>query len=713
MFKQLSLFRKLILANVFYAIPVLVLVYLMVSSKNVNIDFAAWELKGDLYQRPAETLLELISEHKLLAQRLAYGDKSVESSLKEVGLKVDDAFKDLYKVNDDIGEDLQFSDEGLAKRNRIHLKPATVEAKWKSIQSKVGAAKASEINEAHTSLIADIRGIITHSGDTSNLILDPDLDSYYLMDITLLALPQMQDRLQDITANIEPILHRRSISPEERINLAVYSAMLKQADLDRVMADLQTIITEDPNFYGESPTLNEKLKPSLEQLSEKVTKAVEVINLIANSERVTVSPSEFLKTMAEARAQSYTSWKVAVDELDVLLNTRLSNLTSNKWWSLVWAVFALLISCSILLGVARSFNRNMTHVLTELKKSLLETQASSLELVNVSTDLSSSSNQQAAAIQETVSSLDEINSMLSKTLDGAQHSNEEAHRSHLTAVKGQDSVGQMSNAMGEIAQSNDQIMKQIEASNQQISEITKIIGEIAGKTKVINDIVFQTKLLSFNASVEAARAGEHGKGFAVVAEEVGSLAQMSGSAAQEIAGMVESSIQRVDGIVANTKASVEALIRQGRVKVDDGKEISVQCSNVLGEIVGAVGSVRENVDQITQAAQEQSKGVNEITRAMHELDKVTHQNAVMSQKTAQYSERLTSQAKFLEDLVSGLEREVLGRTISIEMEVKRPRQPAEKSATQVKLSRFGDESKAKGSSVSSLRAIDSNAKRHH
>jgi methyl-accepting chemotaxis protein len=77
-------------------------------------------------------------------------------------------------------------------------------------------------------------------------------------------------------------------------------------------------------------------------------------------------------------------------------------------------------------------------------------------------------------------------------------------------------------------------MNQINYSNEQMSEIVKVIQEIETKTKVINDIVFQTKLLSFNASVEAARAGEQGKGFAVVAEEVGNLAQMSGNAAKEI-----------------------------------------------------------------------------------------------------------------------------------------------------------------------------------
>ena len=38
-------------------------------------------------------------------------------------------------------------------------------------------------------LLADIRSLMAHVGDTSNLILDPDLDTYYLMDAVLLKLP--------------------------------------------------------------------------------------------------------------------------------------------------------------------------------------------------------------------------------------------------------------------------------------------------------------------------------------------------------------------------------------------------------------------------------------------------------------------------------------------------------------------------------------------
>src|SRR5262249_25320683 len=145
-----------------------------------------------------------------------------------------------------------------------------------------------------------------------------------------------------------------------------------------------------------------------------------------------------------------------------------------------------------------------------------------------SESLSSSTTEQAAALQETATSVDELSATISKNSENAQDSSETSRKSQGVASRGQDKMKEMAQAIVEIQGSTTEMAKQVEASNQEIGEITKVIHEIGNRTQVINDIVFQTKLLSFNASVEAARAGEHGKGFAVVAEEVGNLATMSG-----------------------------------------------------------------------------------------------------------------------------------------------------------------------------------------
>jgi len=208
--------------------------------------------------------------------------------------------------------------------------------------------------------------------------------------------------------------------------------------------------------------------------------------------------------------------------------------------------------------------------------------------------------------------------------------------------------------MAEIDQNNADIMEQVNSSNAQFSEIVNVIQEIGNKTKVINDIVFQTKLLSFNASVEAARAGEHGKGFAVVAEEVGNLAQMSGSAAEEISGMLQDSIQKVEKIVSETKTKVEKIVFEGKEKVSVGASVARQCGEVLDEIVSNVSSVSHMAGEISSASQEQAQGVQEITKAMNQLDTVTQQNAKTSNEVAGAAEELSTLADSLNGAVEQL-----------------------------------------------------------
>ncbi len=66
-----------------------------------------------------------------------------------------------------------------------------------------------------------------------------------------------------------------------------------------------------------------------------------------------------------------------------------------------------------------------------------------------------------------------------------------------------------------------------EMVREQADKASKLVSAIQGNAS-------RSNILALNASIEAARAGEAGRGFAVVANEMGKLAQVSGSSAKEI-----------------------------------------------------------------------------------------------------------------------------------------------------------------------------------
>jgi len=312
----------------------------------------------------------------------------------------------------------------------------------------------------------------------------------------------------------------------------------------------------------------------------------------------------------------------------------------------------------------QSISRSLSKIVSGLSLESASVQSAATQISTGAKNLADASTVQASAIQETASAVEETNAMVKKSADNALRSRDVSSQSHDAASRGKEAVEEMIRAIGDINTSNESIMRQIDDSNGQISEIVKLITEIGNKTKVINDIVFQTKLLSFNASVEAARAGEHGKGFAVVAEEVGNLAQMSGNAAKEISDMLSGSIARVESIVTNTKSQVERLISDGKTKVQSGTIVAKQCGEILEEVVRNVSEVNEMIGEISTAAQEQSVGVAEITKAINQLDEATHNNAATSQESSKAAAQLTHQSQKLLSIVEDLDSLIRGKSAS-------------------------------------------------
>ena len=318
------------------------------------------------------------------------------------------------------------------------------------------------------------------------------------------------------------------------------------------------------------------------------------------------------------------------------------------------AILSILFSASLATYIIKKFSFSIDNIINSLNANADQVASASHQLASSSEELSQATTEQAASLEQTASSLEEITSMISKASESASSSEKSAAQSQAKANEGRTAVEHMMTQMTEISGSNDSIAQQVNQSNEQMSEIVRVIQEIGNKTKVINEIVFQTKLLSFNASVEAARAGEHGKGFAVVAEEVGNLAQMSGNAAKEISEMLEGSIAKVENIVRDSKTQVETLVTQGKEKVSQGVVTAQQCSAVLNEIVQNVSVVTSLSQEISQATHEQAQGVGEINKAMGQLDVVTQQNSAASEQTANAAEELSAQAVALKNAVQDL-----------------------------------------------------------
>lgn len=361
--------QKLMLISVIFMIPDTVLMLLFLFSINANIRFARLETFGNQYQRSLAAVFELLPGHYLAvrAGRAEQIDTSGHDGLA-LETRLDQAFATLQETDARLGSELQFTTEGLAKRKREHLRVENVQAEWEELKQAERTLPVEQLQERYNHLLADLRTMITHTGDNSNLILDPDLDSYYLMDVTLLALPQFQQRVWEVMLHGEAILNRGALDNEGRSQSAAFAALLREADIDRVIASAETALNEDPNFYGSSTTLG-GIRGPLEEFTASARAFVTMIERMASSTELNVRAEDFLAAGMKARAASFALWKVAAGELDGLLATRIDYYRGRRARSLILSALALAAAISFVGFVTSSISRPLQRQTEQLRQS--------------------------------------------------------------------------------------------------------------------------------------------------------------------------------------------------------------------------------------------------------------------------------------------------------------------------------------------------------
>ena len=614
--RNIKLWQYMILAALIGVVPMTgILLVVIGSSVNKDINFGVQEMRGNAFQRPLEQLLDLFPRYQAAARKALAGDESAKAGMADLRQQIDSQFQTLAaNYNGELGRALKFTDAELAARKRDDARLAVVLANWQNLKGAQTAVAASD--EAAGKLVAAVRMMIAHAGDLSNLILDSDLDSYYLMDVTLCALPQTQQRLSDITLQVGDWLRAGTVATNKS-QIAVMAAMLQQDDQDRITGDAQTSLSEDKNFYGVSESLQKNLPAAIDKYTAANQAFLGLLNRVIAGE--TVPPAEFETAGWNARAESLRLWETSAKELDHLLSIRVGVFRQHRLFSFVAIGVTLAVVMLVIGLIERGLNKVVRHISQDLNLSSEQVSSAAGQVSSASQSLAEGASEQASSLEETSSSLEEMASMTKRNAENARQANDLAKEARTAADKGVGDMQTMAAAMDAIKVSSD--------------DIAKII-------KTIDEIAFQTNILALNAAVEAARAGEAGMGFAVVADEVRNLAQRCAQAAKETAGKIEGAI----------------------VKTGQGVDISSKVAATLNEIVTKVRQVDDLVSEVAGASREQTEGITQINSAVGQMDKVTQSNAANAEESAAAAQELNAQAEVMKQSVAELLQLVDGKS---------------------------------------------------
>ncbi len=316
-----------------------------------------------------------------------------------------------------------------------------------------------------------------------------------------------------------------------------------------------------------------------------------------------------------ALGQTTTFWSLKISmpmEKITESAVKRTHLAIHAIWRVVGiSIFCVIIAVLFLWLVARSIVTPIRVIIKALNEIADQVTFTSDQVSSASQDVSGGSSEQAASVEETSSSLEEISSMIRQNADNAAQANVLMQEASQVVGQANHSMTELTGSMGDISKAS--------------KETSKII-------KTIDEIAFQTNLLALNAAIEAARAGEAGAGFAVVADEVRNLAIRSAGAAKNTANLIEGTVRQV---------------RDGTLLVTKADEIFVKVARITQK-------VKELIEEISIASQEQARGTDQVNTAVSEMDKVTQQNAANAEESAASSQELREQSEQMKGFVKEL-----------------------------------------------------------
>jgi methyl-accepting chemotaxis protein len=589
--RTLGIAHRLGLAALLFLVPVAYLLWTLVAQQNISIAFAQKEVEGSAY-------LRALAPPRLTLARAAAGVAHGSAVAAAPPVRAAEAR---------FGAEMESATEARA-----------------AVEALERARDAAGIEAAQKAL----RALVARVGDKSNLILDPDLDSYYVMDLVLIKLPDALDRIAAVAAMAEEAL-RPGATENARVAFYVELGGLKGV-AEGIAASVAA---------GYSGNADGSLKRGLDQAFGTVQRL-----LTGYLDAIEKGPVD-RATTARALEGVMSFEAVASAELDRLLAARIAGFKTAQLVSLLVTALLFAACAFVLLAVGRGTNRalgGLTGTMRRLADGDLDAEAPGAErrdeigamaqtiavlranlqrareleavqageqearlrrqetLDRLTREFDTAVGGKIGAVAASAGALEGAAAALARHADGTRARSESAAEGARRALQNAQTVAA---AAEELAASSAEIGSQIqrtagttrqavgeaERARAVVAELAEVVGGVSQVVQFIHDIAAQTNLLALNATIEAARAGDAGKGFAVVAGEVKSLATQTSKATEDI------------------HAKVQAMETAARHTM----EIIATIARIIGEIDGSSSA-------IAAAVEEQGAATGEISRNVHE-----------------------------------------------------------------------------------------------
>ncbi|KUO48889.1 MAG: hypothetical protein APF76_09570 [Desulfitibacter sp. BRH_c19] len=303
--------------------------------------------------------------------------------------------------------------------------------------------------------------------------------------------------------------------------------------------------------------------------------------------------------------------------------------------------FRLLSELKSLLAGTSGTGQTMIFSARQLAKSA-ETVKQSVEQVALAIgEIAEGNNMVVKNVEDTYTQLKTIETQMRSVAEVGQDLKNHALDSQSAVKEGRDALTEYDSSLKENVIANQDAKESV----QQLADYSKQIVSIVN---TITNVAEQTTLLALNASIEAARAGEAGRGFSVVANEVGKLAENSNKAADEIRKL----LKEINHLVANVQEKTDASENSIEVQKNCAEEVNI----IFGNIFKHTEETFNSVNDIILGNKSLNDALTRIGNAMDQVLNTTQQTAATSQEVNANAIQQTDNAAEIAEASSNLAR---------------------------------------------------------
>jgi methyl-accepting chemotaxis protein len=345
-----KLANKFLGLGVAIAIAIAVPIVPLLKSFSDQIGAAEKEISGVAVHRELRLVLQDIQRHRGASTSLLSG----KSEFKE---RAD-------KARTGVGASIEKVEQALAaNQESLGVVPGWTEfkARWQNLKSSFSTYKPAENVKAHNEAVGGLLEVMGAVADVSGLVLDPDLDSYYAMDLAVLQLPPATERMGQGRALGALILSDKNLTQERRdAMIGAFSEMRLREKA--ILADAQKI-------FAANATAAAQLKGAFEDTRGGIARFIDNVDSnILKSEILSYEPTRYFDEATQAIDVSFKLYDLSIKTLDEMLQARISGIKKTRLFVLLVAAVIFGIAAFLAFVILRGVNRSVLTAVNALDR---------------------------------------------------------------------------------------------------------------------------------------------------------------------------------------------------------------------------------------------------------------------------------------------------------------------------------------------------------